>query len=300
MPPARPLRIAVAADLHYGTRHPTGNRATEQIAARLRDDRPDVILLGGDIGAGEDFERCLALFDGIDCVKALVPGNHDIWVRSADPRGDSRAVFEDYLPRVSREHGFHFLDHGPLELPAADLAVVGTMNWYDYTWDIDLLKQAAPDWEDRLREKRFTRGMHNDANFVKWNWNDVSFTTFVYENLKTYLAAALTKFSHAMVLAHHPPLRGLLYPAREPPPLDALLWRAFSGNTRVEELLTTHAARIPAVWCGHTHTARQCQVGPMRGFNVGGDYHFKRLHVFEWPTGIVTETDFLGEDSATQ
>ncbi|WP_020468431.1 metallophosphoesterase family protein [Zavarzinella formosa] len=291
----RPLRFAVAADLHYGTRHTTGNRATEHIAEYLRANPPDVILLAGDVGAGEDFERCLALFDGIDCLKAVVPGNHDIWVRSSDPRGDSRRVYEEYLPRVSREHGFHFLDHGPLELPDSDVAVVGSINWYDYTWDHELLKQTAPDWEDRLKNKHFSRGVHNDLNFVKWDWDDLTFTTHVFETLTRHLESALAKYSKTLVVTHHPPLKGLLYPAPEPPPLDALLWRAFSGNTRVEELLLRHADHIPAVWCGHTHWARQSQSGTMRGFNIGGDYHFKRLHLFDWPSGEVTELDFVGE-----
>lgn len=294
MSSARPLRIAVTADLHYGTRHSTGNRATEQIADYLTANRPDVILLGGDVGAGEDFERCLALFDRIDCIKAVVPGNHDIWVRSFDTRGDSRAVYEEYLPKVSREHGFHFLDDAPLELPDSNLAIVGSINWYDYSWDHEQLKLAAEDWKDRLQTKRFTRGVHNDANFVKWHWDDVGFTTHVFDRLRSQLDSALAQYAHAMVITHHPPIRGLLYPAPEPPSLDGLLWRAFSGNTRVEQLLTEHAERIPAVWCGHTHSARQTKIGSMRGFNIGGDYQFKRLQLFDWPSGNVTETDFLG------
>ena len=29
------------------------------------------------------------------------------------------------------------------------------------------------------------------------------------------------------------------------------------------------------------------QLGPARGINIGGDYHFKRLLLLEWPTGRV-------------
>jgi len=72
------------------------------------------------------------------------------------------------------------------------------------------------------------------------------------------------------------------------------LWRAFSGNTRVEELLTARSAHIPLVFCGHTHAARECRVGPLRGFNVGGDYPFKRLLWVDWPSGTVTPEEFHG------
>ena len=30
----------------------------------------------------------------------------------------------------------------------------------------------------------------------------------------------------------------------------------------------------------------------MRGYNVGGDYHFKRLLRLSWPAGTVTATEF--------
>jgi predicted phosphohydrolase len=289
-----PLRLAVTADLHYGTRHTAGNRATLDLVTSLSEVTPDVLILAGDIGAGDDFERCLALFDHLPCQKALVPGNHDIWVRQVDERGDSLTVYDRHLPAVAKAHGFTYLDHDPLLFPASGLAVVGTMNWYDYTWDNDLLREATPDWEERLRTKRFVRGQHNDANYVRWPLTDVAFTDRVVAKLTADLTAALKRVPKALVIAHHPPLRGLLYPANEPPPLDALLWRAFSGNTRVEQLLMAHAERVPLVFCGHTHAARECEVGPMRGINVGGDYHFKRMLRIDWPAGTVTAEEFHG------
>jgi 3',5'-cyclic AMP phosphodiesterase CpdA len=295
MSPPKPLRIAVTADLHYGTRHASGNRATLDLAARLAEEPPDLLILAGDIGAGEDFDRCLSLFAHLPSHKAAVPGNHDIWVRSDDARGDSLDVYDRHLPAACQRYGFTYLDHQPLVFPESDLGVVGTMNWYDYTWDNDLLRRAAPDdWQERLRTKRFTRGMHNDANFIRWPLDDRSFTDRVVEKLRADLDTVLDRVGSAIVVAHHPPLRGLLYPAEEPLPLDALLWRAFSGNARVEELLTTRAARIPLVFCGHTHAARECRVGPMRGFNVGSDYPFKRLLWVEWPSGEVKAEEFHG------
>src|SRR5262249_5353990 len=133
-PPAHPLRIAVTADLHWGTRHPSGADATRALAADLYHDPPDLLLLAGHVGAGDDFADCLRLFDRLPCRKALVPGNHDVRVRPDDPRGDSLAVYREHLLRVAADHGFHYLDAGPLVLADAGVAVVGSMNWYDYTW----------------------------------------------------------------------------------------------------------------------------------------------------------------------
>jgi predicted phosphohydrolase len=287
------LRIAVTADLHFGTRHAAGHQANLDLAARLAADPPDLLILAGDIGAGDDFDRGLALFDRLTCRKAAVPGNHDIWVRSDDERGDSLAVYDRHLPALCQAHGFTYLDHEPLVWPEADLAVVGSMNWYDYSWDNDRLRAAAPlDWKERLRTKRFTRGTHNDVNYVRWTLNDEAFTVRVVGKLIGQLDAALDRVGKAIVVTHHPPLQGLLYPAEEPLSLDALLWRAFSGNARTEAVLMARARQIPLVFCGHTHAARECEVDGMRGFNVGGDYHFKRLLWVDWPAGEVRAEEF--------
>ena len=35
--------------------------------------------------------------------------------------------------------------------------------------------------------------------------------------------------------------------------------------------------------------------GPIRGYNVGGDYSMKRLLVLDWPKGTVTAHEFADE-----
>src|SRR5437764_2425772 len=223
MPSAAPaLRIAVTADLHWGLRHPAGADATRALVAELYHDPPDLLLLAGDVGAGDDFARCLELFDKLPGRKALVPGNHDIWVRSDDPRGDSLAVYREHLPRVAAEHDFHYLDAGPLVLADAGLAVVGSVNWYDYSWAADRLPAAADDWENRLRTKRFARGRHNDANFVRWPFDDPGFTREVVDVLAAQLRCALSRVPAAVLVTHHPPFRALNYPKPEPLGLDEL------------------------------------------------------------------------------
>src|SRR4029079_3438550 len=230
------LSIAVTADLHWGTRHESGRRATLDLVAHLAKNPPDVLILAGDVGAGEDFQRCLELFDPIPSKKALVPGNHDLWVNGHNGRGDSLAVFRAALPRLSREHGFVYLDQENLLLPGHDLAVVGTINWYDYSWSIAELPKYAEDWEDRLRAKRFFHGRHNDANFVRWPTDDAGFTRVVVAGFEKNLSAALGRVKDVVAVAHPPPVRGLNYPRTGPPTFDSLLWTAFSGNRSLESV----------------------------------------------------------------
>jgi 3',5'-cyclic AMP phosphodiesterase CpdA len=286
------VRVAVTADLHWGV-NDAGDAATRLLGAALEADPPDLLLLAGDLGAGDEFEPSLALFDGLDCRKALVPGNHDIWVAEDDPRGDSLAVYHEHLPALAAAHGFHFLDHGPLVLPDADLAVAGSMNWYDYSWsDPAALAEHFPDWPDRLRTKRFTRGWHNDARFVRWPLDDVSFTAKAVATFGRHLRAAEVAAGQVIAVAHHPPFRGLNFPRSGPVTPDGLLWDAFAGNRALEDLLARHAGRVPYAFCGHTHRARHGALAGIRGYNVGGDYPFKRLLRLDWPGGTVTEQEF--------
>jgi 3',5'-cyclic AMP phosphodiesterase CpdA len=290
--PGRPVRIAVTADLHFGSRHPEGLSATLALADDLFRTTPDVFIIAGDVGAGDEFGRCLDLFADLPCAKALVPGNHDIWVRSDDPRGDSLDVYRRHLPAEAAARGFHYLDQGPLVLPQFGLAVVGSINWYDYSWGVDRLRQFTPDWADRLRTKRFTRGRHNDANFVRWQFDDAGFAHAAVEALDDHLREALGAVPAALLVTHHPPFRRLNYPKPDPPDLDSLMWEAFSGNADLEEVLTKYAGRVPLAFCGHTHFAREATFGPTRGYNVGGDYGFKRLLRVDWPAGAVRAAEF--------
>src|SRR5438094_4330422 len=126
------MRLAVAADLHWG-HGPAGDEATLGLRDFLLRDPPDVLVLGGDVGTLQHFDECLALFADLPCRKALVPGNHDLWVQDQDPRGDSLEVYRHHLPTVCSLLGFHYLDQGPLLLPEAGLALAGSINWYDYS-----------------------------------------------------------------------------------------------------------------------------------------------------------------------
>ncbi len=290
------LRLAVTADLHWGIR-PPGDAATRLLVSFLEAEPPDVLILAGDIGAAEDFGPCLELFARLSCRKALVPGNHDIWVGAEDPRGDSLRVYREHLPALCATHGFHYLDAAPLLLPEAGVALVGSMNWYDYSWSLDTLRRLFPEEEGRLRTKRFTRGRHNDANFVRWPLDDVTFTAEVVATMRDHLRAAFAAVPRAIVVTHHPPFHGLTFPRPAAPVhLDGLLWDAFSGNRAMEELLVEYQDRIAFAFCGHTHRARENNLGAIRGYNVGGDYHFKRLLCLDWPGGKV-EAHTFGDPS---
>jgi predicted phosphohydrolase len=289
---AASLRVAVTADLHWG-HHARGDEATRLLCESLYRQPPDVLLLAGDLGTVHHFEECLALFDNLDCRKAMVPGNHDIWVEPDDARGNSLDLYQRLLPAICAAHHVTYLDQNPLLLPEADLGIVGSINWYDYSWSIERLRQEVPDWADRLQHKRFSRGRYNDARFVRWPLDDVAFTAEVVRVCAEQLTGVLAQVAQAMVVTHHPPFYGLGFPREQPPSgPDALLWDALCGNAAMEQLLLRHAEQIPLVFCGHTHRARDNHLDCIRGHNIGGDYQWKRLLIVDWPGGAVESHSF--------
>jgi hypothetical protein len=196
---------------------------------------------------------------------------------------------------LCKQHGFHYLDQGPLILPDASLAVVGSINWYDYSWSIERMKAEVPDWQWHLKHKAFTRGRHNDGRFVRWPTDDIAFTRTVVENFASHLEQSLARIDRVLVMTHHPAFRGLSFPRTAPAQgLDALLWEALSGNQSMESLLERHADRIAFIFSGHTHRAVQAQLGSARGYNIGGDYHFKQMLLLDWPAGSI-ETCIFGD-----
>ena len=288
------MRIAITADLHFGHNR-LGNDATQLLLQHLQAQAPDLLLLGGDIGTDEHFGECLQFFHALPCLKALVPGNHDLWVADNDHRGDSLGVYQQYLPGLCKSHGYHYLDDGPLILPDANLAIVGSINWYDYSWSLERMKAEIPNWQWHIENKAFSRGRHNDKRFIRWPSDDVSFTRDVVTKFETHLMQSLEQVEHALVMTHHPAFHGLSFPRATPAQgLDELLWEALSGNRGLELILEKHAPRIPLIFSGHTHRSAEAQLGPARGINIGGDYHFKRMLMVDWPAGTI-ETFIFGD-----
>lgn len=244
------------------------------------------------MGAGNLFADCLLRFADVRSRKVLIPGNHDIWVPT-DSATDSLHRYEQELASLAEAHGFHYLDRAPLLLPDAGLALVGSINWYDYSWAIDSIRKLFPEEESRLATKQFTRGRHNDANFVRWAFDDAAFTNRVVDRLESHLADSLTQVPRAIVVTHHPAFYNIAFPRSAlPRVLDSYLWDAFAGNTRLEAILAVHPDKVPFAFSGHTHRSRQADFHGIRGYNIGGDYHFKRLLWLEWPEGTVAEHQF--------
>ena len=274
------MRLAVTADLHWGV-HPGGDRATRALVQAVRDWSPDALALAGDVGEGEQFGACLRLFSGVEGARLVVPGNHDLWLRGPDT--SSLDYYEQTLPAIAAQNGFHYLDLSPWVAPPGDLSILGSINWYDYSFADPALLAEFPDAEAMYRRKQFPGGWHSDGRFVRLGMSDQDFTGRVVERLAGQLAALPDRISRVILIQHHPPVRELFYPTPAQT-ADQRFWYAYTGNRRMDALVRTDP-RVSWVVCGHVHAACSADLGRASGRNVGGDYAWKRLLLLDTDTG---------------
>lgn len=274
------MRLAVTADLHWG-HGGRGDAATRELARAVAELAPDVFAIAGDVGQEAHFRTCLALFAALECVRLVVPGNHDLWTTS--PVVSSLEVYERRLPRAAAGEGFQYLDLQPYLAPGGREAIVGSINWYDYSFADPDVEVEVPNARDLYAAKLFPRGRHNDGQFVHLGMTDAGFCERLVERFREQVAALPSSVERLTVIQHHPPVRELFYPSALTT-LDQRFWLAYTGNRRMEEAVLAEP-RVRTVLCGHTHAFQEVWVGERRCLNIGGDYGWKRLLLLDTETG---------------
>lgn len=274
------MRLAVTADLHWGL-SARGDAATRALAHEIARLRPEVFVIAGDVGEGEQFARCLDLFAGVECARLVLPGNHDLWTRN--PAVSSLDLYEELLPRRARESGFAYLDAGPFLNSDGRVAVVGSINWYDYSFADPALERDFPDVPQMYARKLFPAGAHNDGRFVRLGMPDEEFTARVVSGFREQASQLPASVERVIVAQHHPPLRELFYPTAATT-AEQRFWLAYTGNRRMEAAVLG-VPGVGWVFCGHTHAALAADVEGRRCRNVGGDYGWKRLILIDTLTG---------------
>ncbi len=252
-------------------------------------------MLAGDIFAMDVdcLRECLHLFDPFGGEKLLIAGNHDLWTAERD----SFELYDEIIPAVAQECGFHDLDSGAKIIQ--DVGVVGTIGWYDYSFrdeslgipirfyelkagpgyalsDPELRKQLDPD--DKLPLKGLAaRSYWNDGKMVRWKLTDRLFHDLTVERLENQLQAVEEKVRAILAVTHHLPFRELVLRKNDPS------WdfcNAFMGSEALGETLQRHAKVTHAI-CGHSHT-RDCeQIGHLQAINIGSTYQKKRYDVLD-------------------
>src|SRR5438045_3918881 len=124
---ALPMRILVTADLHYN--HGKSKALAEALIDEMNAVPADVLLVVGDtaVSDGDWIEQCLSRFH-FGGPKLFVAGNHELWTNGSD----SYRLFREQLPARVRAIGWRWLEGNAFV--AGDVAIVGSVGWYDYSF----------------------------------------------------------------------------------------------------------------------------------------------------------------------
>lgn len=287
------MRIILTADLHYDFER--DRPAVEALAADVCRQEADVLVVAGDTFALDLglFIRCLRLFEPFAGPKLLVAGNHDLWTTS----GDSFDLYDRILPEAASACGFHDLDAG--EHLIDDVAFVGTIGWYDYSFRDQAIGVPMRFYEHKvapgyaLQHLELThlvadatdipprafaaRSSWMDGKMIRWNLDDPSFTQITLDRLAAQLAAVGPHARAIVAVTHHIPFAGMLRRKSDP---SWAFGNAFMGSVGLGEVLLRHPKVSHAV-CGHSHTRDRLRVGHVEARNVGCTYRRKRYDVVE-------------------
>lgn len=244
------MRILITADLHY---RPADRDQFTEFAAWVADQQPDCVALAGDIGHPlRLFRRALQLFAGLSCPKLVLAGNHDLY----QGEFDSRTLWQQALPETARAEGFVWLEDEVTLL--GDVAVVGTMAWYDYS----AYTGAEPMTRAALAAAKPL--VNHDADYINWPWSDTAMARYLAKGFERRLqaAAANPAVQRIVVITHVP-----IFPQAVPDRPDVAMWtllRAYMGNFTLGRLVQT-IPKVSHVVSGHIHLSGQWQAAGASG-----------------------------------
>ncbi len=245
---SRSVRIVVTSDLHYD---PTGSltspRAIRALVGEIEGEEPDAVVIAGDLAHGLDlFSRCLACFDDLDVPVAVLAGNHDVW-RDDNAGLSSLELWRSRLPETTRKAGAIWLESEVLRV--GDVAVVGSMVWYDYS----ALDPAWPMAVEHITVIK--RLLNNDAYWINWHYTDPEFAAELEAALAERLSWACQDDSvRAVAVVTHIPI---LEPQIMRKPHDQRwgISNAYFGNLTTGRVVLAQP-KVRVVVSGHTHIGR--------------------------------------------
>ncbi|GBD37421.1 3',5'-cyclic adenosine monophosphate phosphodiesterase CpdA [bacterium HR36] len=258
------MLLAVTADLHYPK---TPNYTLTHLSLAIERQRPDVLVLAGDLGdSSVHTAASLAFFRRLPCPKLVLVGNHDLYPDTNSSMSFSPVSEPAVQQPVQRLGGYSSAQLWQKELrrqiEAQDgvwledtifvrnsVAIVGTIAWYDYSAADPQLGYGP---EIFAREKRF----FSTDDRINWPWSDQEFAAMVSRDFLRRLDAAVAhpQVAHVVVVTHVPILEQQLL--RRPGDKHWGFSNAYFGNlTLGREVLRRE--KVCLIVSGHTHIGRR-------------------------------------------
>ncbi|MFZ5987382.1 MAG: FMN-binding protein [Bacillota bacterium] len=96
------MKVAYTSDIHADIT--TNNRLlVPYLVNRVKEITPDVFVIAGDISNSLDsLDSTLKQFNQLQCLKVMIPGNHDVWVESNNSVRKGKDSFYKYRQAIPR------------------------------------------------------------------------------------------------------------------------------------------------------------------------------------------------------
>jgi predicted phosphodiesterase len=234
------VRLGWLTDIHLNF-VPPAKRST--FYARVREEKLDAVLLGGDIGEADSVtELLLELADGLRIPIYFVLGNHDSYGGSI---GSVRAA-------VAREamasRWLHWLPASGVIPLTAGAALVGHDSWADGRLGNFFQSEVMLNDYFLIGE---LRGLDKQERFARLNGLGDEAAEF----LESHVRKALAEFQHVIVLTHVPPFRDSCWHEGRISNDDFLPhFTCRAVGDRLATIMSARPDRTMTVLCGHTHS----------------------------------------------
>ncbi len=269
------MRIAVTSDIHF---HPPWYDRIKRFADLLQEQKPDLLVLAGDIGEPvEMFTRGLKVFQPVCEQRAALAGNHDVWHR--DSSYTSQELWESRLEETARELGYHWLDRENVVI--GSIGICGSIAWYDYSGKHPEINLTDDEYE--MLKPLIT----NDGRYVDWPWTDREFARRVTAEICARLDALESdpRITDIVALTHVPIFSGPQSQALSPA-------NAYYANLALGEAVRQYE-KVRVVLSGHVHLGLEREIPrgnlpPMRAYTNPADYGQPAALLVETETWQVT------------
>ena len=264
------MRIAWATDLHLNF---ISDAEIDQFLEQLRTARPDVVLVGGDIGEADSFAGYLErMVDALGLPVHFVLGNHDYY------NGSISGVRDVARALNGRSNLLNWLtDSGPIWLTDST-ALVGHGGWGDAR-AADFLKSDVI-LNDYLLIEEFREAngdsVPSSENILTRNLMSAlqSLGDEAADHFRRVLPTALERCEQVLVLMHVPPfLEACWHDGRLSDDNWAPHFTSVAAGEVLLEFMQQHPQKRMTVLCGHTHSSGHVQIrGNLEVFTADAEY----------------------------
>ena len=251
-PTAEPMKLMLTSDVH----HP---QYTHRLLLSLKREKPDILVIVGDLTAGGDVREFQKLFRLVSRYTTLwyVLGNHDLWLsRRMLRRGRNSLDKMESVRELASSYGFIDLYlEGPQRI--GDLSLIGVIGWYDYSYAdsgyrMEQFLRGSPYNCDPISKLFPCPEWWNDRVWVKLPYSDPEFAEINAKQLKERLSSQ----KRAIVVMHHVPKAELL--TRDG------FYRAYHGSPLLGRALEDFRRKVLFVGYGHDHDGREALINGVK------------------------------------